>query len=138
MQNHVITHYVKAPFTVNGDTSQLGVITVSAPNAALLWPGARVYVGSNTQSPVEALILEDLGGGKFRVRLDDQSVGVNSNAATDKAGSPRAVRTPGGGSSWAAFTVADAAYITQPQGQMIFNYSHDGVVPRVASALTGQ
>lgn len=143
MQNYVITHFVRAAFTANGDTTAVGVITVGAADAALLWPGARVVVGSNTVASVEAIILEDLGGGKFRVRLDDSSVGNYASGnpqphSTDKAFSPRANRTPGAGSSWAAYLVADSAFIEQPANQMVFSYTRDGVVPRVPSALTGQ
>jgi hypothetical protein len=132
MQNYIITHFVKAAFTVDGDTTGVGIITVSTTDAPLLWPGARVIVDSSTQDGVEALILEDLGGGKFRVRLDDTAVGPYA------IGGPVAVPTPKAGSTWAAYTVADAAFILQPQDQMIFNYTREGIVPRVPSALQGQ
>jgi hypothetical protein len=143
MQHYVITHFVNALFTADGDTGALGVISVSTANGALLWPGARVVVGSTQEPAVEAVILEDLGGGKFRVRLEDQGVGNYASgnpqpASTDKALSPRAVPTPKGGSSWAAYKVADAAFIMQPQDQFIFNYTRDGIVPRVPSAIQGQ
>lgn len=130
MQPYLITHFVKAAFTKNGDTDGAGIITVATADAALLWPGARVIVGdSDAASEVEALILEDMGGGKFRVRLDDSSAA--------NAGGPVAVRVPGAASSWAAYTTAKSSYVLQPANQMIFPYSHEGVVPRAPSALTG-
>lgn len=127
MQPYVLTHFVSAPFTGNHSD---GTIEVSVANSALLWPGARAIIASNTQPAVEVLILEDLGSGHFRVRLDDTS----APAATG----PVAVPTPNAGSNFGAYTLADAAYIQQAQGQAIFPYTHEGVVPRVPSALTGQ
>jgi hypothetical protein len=126
MQNYVITHHVRALFT--GAHSD-GTIEVGASDAVKLWPGARAVIGSNTQPAVEVLILEDLGSGIFRVRLDDTS----APAATG----PRAVPVPGAGSNFGAYIVADAAFIDQPSGQLIFNYTHEGVVPRTPSALVG-
>jgi len=137
---HIITHAVQAPFI--SDRSD-GTVQVSLAQAPLLWPGARVIIGSNAQPSVEAIILEDMGNGVFRVRADDSSVGnfANGNpqtSSTNKAGSPTAVPTPGAGTSWAAYTTADAAYIQQAQAQAIFNYSRDGIIPRIPSALMGQ
>lgn len=130
MQNYVITHFVKAAFTQNGDADGLGIVTVATAAAALLWPGATVIIGnSDAASEVEALILEDMGAGKLRVRLNDSSA-VN-------AGGPWEPRVPGAGSSWAAYTTAKSSYILQPANQMIFSYTRDGIVPRAPSALAG-
>jgi len=126
MQNYIITHFVKAPFTGNhGD----GSIEVSTADAVKLWPGAKAIIGSSTQPEVEVIILEDEGSGHFKVRRDEVFV--------DAAGGPVAVPTPKAGTDWSAYLVADAAYILQPQDQLIFNYTHDGVVPRVPSSLQG-
>ncbi len=126
MQNYILTHYVNAPFTGNhGD----GTIEVSSADSVKLWPGAKAIVGSATQPSVEVLILEDLGSGHFRARIDDPSAA--------NAGGPRTVRTPKAGSDFSAYIVADGAFIQQPQDQLIFNYTRDGVVPRVPSALQG-
>ena len=140
MQQYIITHYVNAPFVVDGLST--GIIQVSPQNAPLLWPGAKAIVGSSAAGPVEALILEDLGNGQFRVRINDTSI---SNLATSynmsqygKAGSPAANGAPKAGSDWSTYLTADGAYIQQPQDQLIFNYTRDGVVPRVPSALQGQ
>lgn len=126
MQHYIITHFVKAAFAGNHSD---GTIEVSTADAVKLWPGARAIVASATQNPVEVIILEDLGAGHFRVRLDD------STAAA--AEGPVAVRTPKAGSDFSSFTVADGAYILQPQDQIIFNYTRNGIVPRVPSALQG-
>lgn len=129
MQQYIITHYVSAPFT--GDHAD-GTIEVSTADAVKLWPGAKAIISSNdaVNAPaVEVLILEDLGSGRFRVRLDDPSAPA--------AGGPVAVRTPKAGSNWSAYTVARASYIMQPADQLIFNYTRDGVIPRVPSALQG-
>jgi hypothetical protein len=139
MQPYSITPFVRLAFAKNGDADAVGVITVDAASQAIasttLWPGARVIVGSDTKSPLEALILEDLGFGKYRVRLDDSAVGVDPTGSTNKAGSPVAVPTPGAGSSWSGYTTAGNAYITQLSGQYIFPYTRDGIVPRSPSAL---
>lgn len=126
MQAHVITHFVNAPFTGNHSD---GTIEVSTADAVKLWPGAKAIIGSGTQPSVEVLILEDLGSGHFRVRRDD--------SFASNAGGPIAVPTPKAGTSWAAYILADGAYITQPADQLIFNYTREGIVPRVPSALQG-
>lgn len=126
MQNYIMTHFVHALFT--GDHGD-GSIEISTSDSPKLWPGARAFIGSTTKTNVEVLILEDLGSGHFRVRLDDTSA--------PSAGGPTAVRLPKAGSDFSTYLVADGAYITQPADQLIFNYTHEGVVPRVPSALQG-
>lgn len=126
MQSYVITHYVKAFFSIDHND---GLIEVGADDAKLLWPGARGIIGSNNQPAVEVLILEDMGSGKFKVRLDDSSAPA--------AEGPVAVKVPAAGSLWGSYTIAQAAYIIQPANQMLFPYSRAGVVPRIPSALQG-
>jgi hypothetical protein len=126
MVSYLITHNVKAPFTgAHGD----GTVEVSTDNAKLLWPGAKAVIGSDTKPEVEVLILEDIGSGKFRVRLN--------NTFDNNAGGPVTVLLPCAGSDFSAYIVADAAYIHQFAGQCIFFYPHEGVIPRTPSALSG-
>lgn len=121
MQPYQITPFAKVVLTGAGQ----GYITVAAASAQLLWPGAHAILGSDTVARAEILILADLGGGKFAVRLDDPSA--------QNAGGPGTVRVFGGGGDMSAFN-GNNGYIEQGAGQFIFPYVHDGVVPRNPSA----
>ena len=126
MQSYVITSFVASPFTANHSD---GTIEVSVADAVKLWPGARGVISSDTQPAVEVLILEDLGTGHFKVRLDP--------SYAPNAGGPVAVQVPAAGSDWSAYLVADNATITQPANQMIWPYTREGIIPRTPSALQG-